>query len=65
MATPRYLFQDILRARLAEARVKMSGTVLLGMCGNYADYRELVGYIRALDEIEAVCEDIRKKFLET
>lgn len=56
-------FEQLLRERLAEGRNRVLEEMAAG-CPTFDWYNKHVGYLMAIKEIEAECEDIRKKMTE-
>jgi hypothetical protein len=54
-------FRQSLEARLCEVRQEYSTYLVTGSAQDFANYRERVGYIRAIDHILAICDEIAKE----
>lgn len=47
-------------ARMGEVRRNHEDRMLQGKCGDYADYKYEAGYLRALDDVEILAEELDK-----
>jgi hypothetical protein len=54
-------FQLALEKRLADLAQERTQYLADGSAQDYPDYRHRVGYLRALTDVHAICEDIAKE----
>ena len=55
-------FSARLKAKIAETMESRSTSIATGACGDYAAYREQVGYIRGLLDVVELCREIEKDY---
>lgn len=56
----RVRFAGILVSRINEKRQVLGESLTDGACKDYPHYRDMCGYLRALNEVIAMCEEIEK-----
>jgi hypothetical protein len=57
-------FEAVLKQRIAEERESAVEDLAKGGPEDYAAYRQTVGFIRALDQIDEWCADVTRKLDE-
>lgn len=53
-------FHNLLRAKVEEKLVDIADSVCSGQLPDYPAYRDMVGYIRGLNDALRLCEDIER-----